>query len=136
MAKLFTIRLSEKGKKIGQENDSSELREIELNALESCISLAGSKEKELKKYHLCNDLKAQIAEFKDNDKIEIKDLSKDDIDIIKKGFAVAVDIPSNPMSPAGGRPGFWMYCISLWEQIENPTEQDAVEEEKAESNSE
>jgi hypothetical protein len=116
MAKLFKIELTEAGKTIGDKEGNLEIRAVELAAVSSCIIVAASKEKSVAKYNLASDLHRQIEEKTLDKSDEICNLTKDDIEVIKAGFAAISEGPQ-------GKPGAWVHCRKLWEQIENPKEQ-------------
>ncbi len=134
MAKLYKIQLSEKGKLIGDKEGNAEIRKVEISALATCVQMVAGKEKDIKKYNICQDLHAQLTELTDNDKTEIRDISEDDLSIINDGFKQSAEMQQ--MQPSGeiikGRPPVWMYCHALWRQLTNPIEQKTEEEKKKE----
>lgn len=114
MAVLYKISLSSKDESVNVADTSVSLRGTELEILEICVGLAGSREKDLKKYNLCNDLFQQIKDLPE-DASEISDLTKDDIELIKAGFVISADLQ-------GGRPFKWIKCKKLFSQILEPVE--------------
>lgn len=113
MAKLYTIKLTPHEKE--EDKGETTVRTAELGILGSAVA-AYAQKATIDQFPLCIDLRAQLEAVTDAHN-EIRDMSREDIDIFKKGFEMTASIPG------AVRPTAWLRCGSLINQLRNPIEQ-------------